>query len=249
LQGSAGEGSYGRVLVARDCHTGETVVLKTECGVTCTRNEFKVYRTMGPIPGIPRCHAAYLYRDHGVLVLDRLGDSLETLLRASGGALSNEKVYKLGRDVVKILQTVHEKGYVHRDIKPDNIMLPENGSLEPHLIDFGHAKRYRDLDTGKRLLLRGAVGTLPFMSINVQDGVGDYTPRDDLVSLAYTLIYLAHGTLPWLICKDARQCKEQKQGFRLSHLNPPLPISFELFLEHLQRNARPDYSYLIDQLR
>ncbi|KAH7919960.1 kinase-like protein [Leucogyrophana mollusca] len=182
--------------------------------------------------------------------MECLGDTLEALLRASGGVLSVDKVYTIGRALIKTLRGVHEKGYVHRDVKPDNLMLPVDGSLEPYLVDFGDAKRYEELEVGEYESF-GAVGTVPFMSVNVHKGMR-HGRRDDMVSLAYTLIYLAHGTLPWYGCKDGRQCAEQKRDFVLSRLSPPVPSALQSFLDHAQSlgfDDQPDYSYLENQLR
>lgn len=130
-------------------------------------------------------------------------------------------------------------------------MLPTTAELRPYLIDFGHAiqRRRQILEVGKT---SGAVGTLPFMSIHVHNGTRKLlTPaccafgstwiffvacdrRDDLVSLAYTLIYLACGTLPWVHCKDVKECVKQKRSFQPSQFQPSLPSALALFFDYAQ---------------
>ncbi|KAH0834707.1 kinase-like domain-containing protein [Lanmaoa asiatica] len=136
------------------------------------------------------------------------------------------------REMVHTLQAIHEKGYVHRDVKPDNIMLPLDGKLRPHLVDFGHARRYEEAKEGKHGSLH-TVGTLPFMSIIVHEGM-PYGRRDDILSFVYTLIYLSHGTLPWYRCESASQCLKKRLSFRPSQLNPPLDAGLQSLLCYAQ---------------
>ena len=77
------------------------MVLKSECTIARTRVEFQVYRKLGGIPGISRCHAAYEFKGHGVFVLECFGKNLQYFLRASGGVLAVEKVFQIGREVVR----------------------------------------------------------------------------------------------------------------------------------------------------
>ncbi|KAG1785680.1 kinase-like domain-containing protein [Suillus plorans] len=221
----------GSVVAARTDETAEKVVIKVECGTLRTLNEKAAYNALEGVPGIPRCHQAATIQSHGIIVLDRLGDNLYTYLESFQQFLPIEEIYVLGRALVKILQDIHGQGVIHRDIKPDNILLPLNRELQPYLVDFGHAKLYCDA-TGKHKPISGerAHGMLPFMSLNVHSEIR-YSRRDDIVSLAYTLIYLAHGSLPWYRL-SAIQCKRMKPGFRLSDLTPPLPVALGSFLDY-----------------
>ena len=68
-----------------------------------------------------------------------------------------------------------------------------------YLIDFGLSKRYKNAD-GKhceQIQRKGLVGTPRYASINSHNGK-ELSRRDDLESLAYMLIYLANGNLPWM---------------------------------------------------
>lgn len=68
-----------------------------------------------------------------------------------------------------------------------------------YIIDFGLAKRYKDIKTGQHIPLKGGkslVGTARYASIASHDGQ-QQCRRDDLESLAYLLLYFLRGKLPW----------------------------------------------------
>ncbi|KAI9456123.1 kinase-like domain-containing protein, partial [Lactarius psammicola] len=89
--------------------------------------------------------------------------------------------------------------YIHCDIKPGNFMVQVD-SLHPavFLINFGLARQFHNPTTYLHIpytMDHSIVGTLPFTSINGQQGHAQ-SHRDDLESLAYTIIYSARGKLP-----------------------------------------------------
>lgn len=96
---------------------------------------------------------------------------------------------------------IHGQGIIHKDIKPENIVLMSSagsGRSLISLLDFGLAKRYVD-DQGKLYPNRKRKsfdGTPLFIGINAQEKESA-SRRDDLQALAYTLIYFLRGRLPW----------------------------------------------------
>ncbi|KAF8500495.1 kinase-like domain-containing protein [Russula emetica] len=98
------------------------------------------------------------------------------------------------------VQSLHDRHYIHRDIKPGNFMIRAD-NLPPtlFLIDFGLARLFHNPATYLHIPFttnHSIVGTLPFASISGQQG-NVQLRRDDLESLAYTIIYSALGELPW----------------------------------------------------
>ena len=104
-------------------------------------------------------------------------------LRTATGHI--RRACELVRDVAGALAHAHERGVVHRDIKPDNILLDKSG--ETHVIDFGVARFFDDLSvtyTGQ------LVGTPLYMSPEQVTGRGTIDPRTDVYSLGLVLYEL-----------------------------------------------------------
>lgn len=109
------------------------------------------------------------------------------------------------------MESVHEKLYIHRDIKPVNFLAGRKAEVgRLYLIDFGVAKQFRNPETkehiaykeGKKLL-----GTADYCSLNTHRGI-EQSRRDDLEALCYSLIQLLRGSLPWH--KLSGKTKEEK---------------------------------------
>jgi casein kinase 1 len=126
------------------------------------------------------------------LVMEMLGPSLGDITEI----LKESEVKKLGTDMLDIIQSMHLKGMVHRDIKPDNFLFSKDGTLR--IADYGFCKLYRCGDgSHKPLSDRGTpVGSPMYMSIDVHRG-RDVGRKDDLESLCYVLLSLLNGVLPW----------------------------------------------------
>ena len=104
---------------------------------------------------------------------------------------------------MELLKTIHEKGLVHRDIKPDNFLVGLNGDNKRiFIIDFGFCKSY--LSDGVNHIpqkkTHNLIGSQTYASINAHNLI-ELTRRDDLESLGYMLMYFYSGFLPWQLDK------------------------------------------------
>jgi serine/threonine protein kinase len=119
------------------------------------------------------------------------GQSLRSWLKRA--RFSERDAVLLVRHAVRALAVAHAEGIVHRDIKPDNLMLTSKGDLK--LVDLGIAKR---VDEDQALTQTGqAVGTPQYISPEQIRGVRDIDARADIYSLGATFYHLVTGHTPY----------------------------------------------------
>jgi len=107
------------------------------------------------------------------------------------GALPEPMLARLGADVAAALAHAHERGIVHRDVKPQNVLLDERDN--PKLTDFGIA---RALDTTQESRANSYFGTAAYSSPEQLQG-HRVTPKSDVYSLGATLYHAATGGPPF----------------------------------------------------
>lgn len=208
--GPFAEGTYARVYRALDQNKNRLVAVKLEClpnkeARSLLSSEAGVLQTLQNRPGIP---AFIDFKESDpvaggdILVIDLLGDDLSHLL-GRVKQFSALTVGFLGLQMLRAIQSVHEKGLLHRDIKPNNFVLGPTADtrLTVYILDFGLARRHfeKDGNAKVRRARQGVCdfrGTTRYASATVHHSL-DQGRVDDLWSLVYTLLELCKGHLPW----------------------------------------------------
>jgi Protein kinase domain len=192
-----GRGGYSVVYRARDRRVGSDVAVKllvpppaaARLARERLRREVLAVRQLSH----PNIVAVYDVADDGpwsYVVMEYVaGPDLAVQVRDSG-PLPLERAARLGRDVAAALETAHGHGILHRDVKPQNILMDPDGRAR--LTDFGSARLSGQItmtQTG------GLVGTLAYAAPEVQVGSrGD--ARADCYALGLTLYFALTGGLP-----------------------------------------------------
>jgi serine/threonine protein kinase len=109
---------------------------------------------------------------------------------ARSGPLPDAAVWRLAGGLVEALQAIHAQALVHRDLKPGNILLADDG---PRVIDFGIS---RALMGSQVTVAKMTMGTPTFMSPEQVEG-GDVGPPSDVFALGSVLAFAATGTAPF----------------------------------------------------
>jgi len=203
--------------------------------------------------GIPKVRWFGQEGDFNILVMELLGPSLVDLMAHCGGRFDGKSTMMLAHQAVSRLQYVHACGYLHRDLKPDNLAMGlGKRSHHLYLLDFGLSKKYRDhsghipFRDGKSL-----TGTARYVSIATHQG-HQQSRKDDLESLAHVVIYLVRGNLPWQTV-HARTKEEKFDKIKYAKINTSpsqlcskLPVAFEKFLVYARGLGfadEPDYEH------
>ncbi|CAA7392274.1 unnamed protein product [Spirodela intermedia] len=165
--------------------------------------EWQVYDHLKGCYGLPRVHYKGRQGDYFVMIMDILGPSLLDVFISIGQVMPPNMVACIAVEAISILEKLHQKGFVHGDVKPENLLLGKPGSSgekKLFLIDFGLASMWRDSLSGQHVRLcqqpDNFRGTTRYASVHAHLGL-TASRRDDLESLAYTLIFLIKGRLPW----------------------------------------------------
>ena len=270
VMGSVGSGSFSDCFEGKNSRTSDIVCMKFEergsreaakAGnpqrVERLETEYKIMHRLSGSGYTPATLGFLQFSTSNILVLELLGPSLDALLKKGVGYFSQATTSMVAASIMDCMAYVHGKGILHRDIKPHNFVIGNDGHREKiYIIDFGLAKKY--IVDGHHSTYRSDrpfVGTARYVSINTHRG-SEQGRRDDMEALAYVFIYLMKGSLPWqglgiggrldkkarlnLVCESKASCTPES-------LCEGLPGQFLSFLSYVRRlsfKSKPDYEKL-----
>jgi serine/threonine protein kinase len=253
-----GQGGFGNIYyVQSKINPSEFYAMKTE-SVEHKRNgllnERRILQQIQGSPVFPK----YVDGGHTILyrylVMEFLGPSLSDLRRVFPERhFSLSTSLRLGIESLRAIQTLHERGIVHRDVKPANFLIRLHSPYPIVLIDFGLARRYLSRTDGAVIVAReraGFVGTTKYASLNAHEG-RELGRRDDLFSWIFSLFELMTGALPWPALRDRAESYAAKQAADIAAFCAPLPRQIFALYEEITRYSfedTPRYDVLAELL-
>jgi serine/threonine protein kinase len=249
-----GSGNFGSIYQGINIRTNENIAIKVEPIANNTKllkREANIYHYIGNCEGIPIVKWFGKDEHNYYMVINLLGKTLETF-KNQIITFSLKQVLQIGIHILKILKTIHNNGYIHRDIKPDNFLFSIDRKTL-YIIDFGLCKRYikNDMNHIEMKERHSIIGTPNFASIHSHNCI-ELSRRDDLESLIYILYYLYLNDLPWinkyneLDEKSRNDCiKKDKEQFIYYVKMPKILYNFYKYVLNLEFEETPNYNYWI----
>ena len=227
IEAVIGQGGFGHVYRARERLTGEAVAIK-ELVPTFVHNPEMVKRFVQEARATLRLkhgHIARTYgifQDHGTyyLAMEYLpGGSLAD--RLERGPLAVDRAAGIAADLCAALHYAHERGVVHCDIKPANVLFDEAGQAQ--LVDFGIAYVSTEMMTRQFHTAAGmAMGTVQYMAPEQLAGVRD-DPRIDVYAMGVLLYRMVAGR-PYLGFQTETTPAAQARNIALIQAEQPQPL-------------------------
>ncbi len=201
-----GAGGMGEVYRARDEHLGRDVALKVlpagTLGDEHARKRFRKEALALSKLNHPNIATVFDFdtQDGTDFLVMELVEGVTLSDKLAGGPLPEKEITRLGMQLAEALEEAHERGVVHRDLKPGNVMVTPKGQAK--ILDFGLAKLVRPevasatATTESFTETQAAAGTLPYMAPEQLRGEG-VDARTDIHALGAVLYEMATGQRPF----------------------------------------------------
>jgi serine/threonine protein kinase len=198
-----GHGAFGAIYFAQIIEGGRPCALKVEATrqrKRALKYERDIFSFLQGCQYVPRVLRYTRTRRYVFLAMECLGPSVSSVRkRRPGRRLSLSTTLRVGIEVVRGLRELHSRGVLHRDLKPSNLVVRASRRRRIAIIDFGLSRPFIDPATNEPFPRRphpGFVGTNTYASVSALRG-RELGPRDDPISLVFSLVELRTGRLPW----------------------------------------------------
>ena len=248
-----GQGGYGDIYYVTSPTDQFPTALKFEMKNARKQALKREYEYLKKVQGsikFPRAIDFVEEESYRYIVMEMLGPSVSNLRRScTAGKFGLFTTLQVAQMMLSIIEELHERGLIHRDIKPGNFLLRPSSNVFLCLVDFGLSKIYIDPETQEVLgpvEHPGFKGTLKYASPYAHYGE-DQGRRDDLFSWFYSVAELYTGKLPWANVQGKTHILKAKRRFRKSEYFQIYPAEFYdvlRYIEHLRFSEKPDYEYL-----
>ena len=258
-----GQGAFGKVYKGENIRTKEHVAIKVEKvngDIKSLKYETQIYQaiTSGQkVKGFMQVKWFGLVNDYYFMVMPLLGDTLSSFKQSFlEKKMHLITILSFGQQMVQRLQYIHEKGFIHRDVKPDNFLFDLNTDVNNmYLVDFGFCKQYL-LPDGSHIPMKSKkqlIGTPNYISINIHNGI-EPSRRDDLESVGYIMINLFYRDeeikmtnmteiIAFKFNIISTDSPEQEKKLRFP-LVPQIIKDYLNYCKQLNFDEMPDYNYL-----
>ncbi len=261
LNRKIGSGSFGQIYQCLNTKTKKIYACKLESINELNPqlyHESKIMNIMKNCTGFPTLYCFCYTEQDKIIVMDYLGANLDTIMnKLPNKKFSIKTALMIMIQCLERLKTLHDKGIIHRDMKPENFVIGrKNKERTIYLIDFGLSKKYLN-DNNIHISMkkdRNIIGTVRYISMNMHQGL-EQSRRDDLESLIYIIIYFIKGELPWQNIKYKTKAERYNKIYEIKkkstakggELCDSIPSGFQSIIDYIleiEFTEKPNYSML-----
>lgn len=246
-----GKGGFGMVYKVLDLAKSQEFALKLESfNRGSIYQEIKILQDLQGGVGISKVHDNGKFNIYSYMVLDLLGQNLSSMRRSLSGFSLNTVMLLLNETLTRI-EYIHSKGYIHRDIKPQQFLVGPKDTI--YLVDYGISKKY--IIDGHHMAFQSQcerAGSSSYASVNSHIGFR-LSRRDDLESWIYMGVFLKQGFLPWQQRKSMNNNRKWQNAFTIKRnikdeeLFSQCPKQFIAMLDYVRSikfEEKPNYEFL-----
>lgn len=255
-----GKGSFSEVYTAKKINDRENNIYaikiedSTKHKQNCLLSEYNIYSKLKYKLNVPKIFWYGKQGEYNVMIMEHLGESLRCRFNQIG-RFNLKTTLMVGYQIIKLLENLHDCGYLHRDIKPENFVFGlYTNSKKLFMIDFGLTKKY--LYDGKHLPFKKIrsklLGTPRYCSLNSHNGF-TLSRRDDLESAFYMILYFYLGNLPWQKFRKSSKDQMYELIYQTKKIYRPTGLQYQWneifnYIRGLGYEERPNYDFICNKL-